>query len=148
MSREPEIIIRRAAPNDRDAVYPLSRELASSFEPSKTKFDESFANLISDPSALLLVAARRQSGEPIGYLLGFRHPTFFANGSVGWVEEVHTRSDRRRAGIARALMLEFEKWAWEGEARLVGLATRRASAFYEAIGYEESAVYFRKLAPD
>jgi len=29
--------------------------------------------------------------------------------------------------------------------RLVGLATRRAAALYKALGYEESAVYFRKL---
>jgi hypothetical protein len=27
----------------------------------------------------------------------------------------------------------------------MALATRRAAAFYQALGYEESAVYFRKL---
>jgi GNAT superfamily N-acetyltransferase len=129
-------------------VYPLARQLATSFDPSETMFAESFSVLISDPNALLLVAIEEQSGEVIGYLLGFRHQTFFADGPVGWVEEVHTRSDRRRTGVAGALMSEFEKWAWESGARLVGVATRRARAFYEAIGYEEGAVYFRKLAPD
>jgi hypothetical protein len=43
------------------------------------------------------------------------------------------------------LMRGFEAWARARECRLVSLATRRASAFYAAIGYEESAVYFRKL---
>jgi hypothetical protein len=31
---------------------------------------------------------------------------------------------------------------------MVALATRRADDFYRDIGYEESAVYFRKLAPE
>ena len=31
------------------------------------------------------------------------------------------------------------------ESRIVALATRRAAPFYDALGYEDSAVYFRKL---
>jgi hypothetical protein len=42
-------------------------------------------------------------------------------------------------------MQAFEAWAQTREARLVALATRRAAPFYQAIGYEESAIYFRKL---
>ena len=148
MTAELEPIVRRAGPSDRDELYPLARELATSFEPSRATFAESFSALVSDPNALVLVAADRRSGQLIGYLLGFRHRTFFADGPVGWVEEVHTRPDRRRAGVAGALMSEFEHWAWESGARLVAVATRRARAFYESLGYEDSAVYFRKLAPE
>jgi GNAT superfamily N-acetyltransferase len=148
MGADPEVVVRKAGPNDRDELYPLARELATSFELSGSTFAESFSGLISARDALVLVAADERSGQLIGYLLGFRHQTFFADGPVGWVEEIHTRPERRREGVAGALMLEFEKWSWEGGARLVALATRRARAFYEAIGYEDSAVYFRKLAPD
>jgi GNAT superfamily N-acetyltransferase len=148
MTADPEFTVRRAGPDDRDDVLPLAKELATSFEPSPTAFAASFSSLIADPNALVLVATEERSGQLIGYLLGFRHETLFAAGPVGWVEEVHTRADRRRAGVARALMEEFEHWAWEGGARLVALATRRAREFYEAIGYEDSAVYFRKLAPE
>jgi GNAT superfamily N-acetyltransferase len=148
MNADPEVIVRRAGPNDRDELYPLARELATSFELSGASFADSFSRLISDPNALVLVAVEERSGQLIGYLLGFRHETFFADGPVGWVEEVHTRSDRRRAGVASALISAFENWAWESRARLVALATRKARAFYEAIGYEDSAVYFRKLAPE
>jgi GNAT superfamily N-acetyltransferase len=147
MTADQEVVVRRAGSNDSDGLYTLAKELATTFELSRTTFAESFTALISDPNALVLVAADRRSGPPIGYLLGFRHETFFADGPVGWVEEVYTRPDRRRAGVAGALMLEFEKWAWENGGRLVALATRRARAFYEAMGYEDSAVYFRKLAP-
>ena len=148
MRADPEVVVRRAGPRDRDDLYPLARELATSFESSRTTFVESFSGLISDPDVLVLVATEERSGRLIGYLLGFRHETFFAGGPVCWVEEVYTRADWRRAGVASALMREFETWAWEGGARLVALATRRARSFYEAIGYEESAVYFRKLAPE
>ena len=47
--------------------------------------------------------------------------------------------------IGEALMRDFEGWARSRECRLVALATRRAAAFYRAIGYEESATYFRRL---
>ena len=42
-------------------------------------------------------------------------------------------------------MEAFEAWAKEREVKQIALATRRASDFYKALGYEESAVYFRKL---
>ena len=42
-------------------------------------------------------------------------------------------------------MTRFEAWAAARGCRLVALATRRAAAFYGAIGYEESATYFRKI---
>ena len=31
---------------------------------------------------------------------------------------------------------------------VVALATRRAAPFYRALGYEESAIYFRKILDD
>jgi len=92
---------------------------------------------------LLLIA--EEQGDVLGYLLGFDHETFFANGRVSWVEEVMVREDRRREGIGETLMERFEEWAKSRDSKLVALATRRASPFYMAIGYEDSATYFRKL---
>jgi len=96
------------------------------------------------------MAAGRPEGrldgrENLGYLLGFRHLTFYANGPVGWVEEVVVRRQARGLGIGRLLMSAFEQWAAEHGCALVALATRRAAPFYNALGYEESATYFRKL---
>lgn len=42
-------------------------------------------------------------------------------------------------------MAAFERRTQERGSRLVGLATRRAASFYRAIGYEESAAFFRKV---
>lgn len=93
--------------------------------------------------AHLLVA--EQDAQVVGYLLGFVHATFYANGPVAWVEEITVAENSRRHGIGRLLMQQFEQWAAARDARLVALATRRAVPFYQALGYEESALYLRKL---
>ncbi len=80
-----------------------------------------------------------------GYLLGFQHVSFFANGPVAQVEEILVRGSYQGQGIGRALMDEFERWAAALGCTLVTLATRRAAPFYHALGYEESATYFRKV---
>ena len=99
--------------------------------------------MLQDASAWLWVA--EADGVLIGYLLGFDHFTFFANGRVSWVEEVAVTESWRREGVGTALMSAFESWAKERGSRLVALATRRAAPFYTALGYEESAIYFRRL---
>jgi hypothetical protein len=41
-------------------------------------------------------------------------------------------------------MAEFEGWAENGRCRLIGLATRGAASFYEELGFEDSAGYFKR----
>ncbi|HET7015700.1 MAG TPA: GNAT family N-acetyltransferase [Streptosporangiaceae bacterium] len=135
--------IRRAAAEDALAVADLAAELAQSFEFDQARFDASYPALMSDENACVLVAAA--GDQVIGYLLGFKHLTFYANGPVAWVEEILVRSERRQSGTGRALMTAFEEWAASSDCALVALATRRAKPFYLAIGYEESATYLRKL---
>ncbi len=139
--------IRHAGPGDADDVAALAAELAQSFAFSREGFDASYPALLASDGACLLLAVN--GPEPAGYLLGFRHLTFYANGPVAWVEEIVVRRDDRGLGIGRALMDEFEQWADTRGCALVALATRRAAPFYRALGYEESATYFRKVrSPD
>jgi GNAT superfamily N-acetyltransferase len=135
--------IRRARGGDLDGVAALAAELAMSFRFAPESFRGNYSELLADEQACLLLAA--DGPEILGYLLGFRHLTFNANGPVGWVEEVVVRGTRRGTGIGRALMDGFEQWASDGGCALVALATRRAAPFYRALGYEESATYFRKI---
>jgi GNAT superfamily N-acetyltransferase len=136
-----------ARDSDADAIFDLASAMASSFTPTRLVFQESIAKLLTDRNAVVLVVEDEERSVS-GYLLGFAHLAFFANGVVAWIEEIAVRSERRRQGLGRALVDEFEEWSRTRHARLVALATRRADAFYGALGYERSAVYFRKgLAP-
>jgi GNAT superfamily N-acetyltransferase len=136
-------VVRRAEPADSRALFDLTREFATSFHPQVEAFEQSFNCLIKKDDALLLVIV--EADQLVGYLLGFDHPALYANGLVSWVEEIMVRPDRRRCGLGRDLILHFEQWTAARGSRLVALATRRAAPFYAAIGYHESAIYFRKL---
>jgi GNAT superfamily N-acetyltransferase len=135
--------VRAAQAGDRDQVWPLARDLATSFRLERAAFDGLFGTLLTDPHTLLLVAELPE-GAITGYLLAFRHPAFHANGPVAWVEEVMVASQSRRTGVGRHLMAAAEQWARSGGASYLALATRRAASFYRALGYEDSAAYFRK----
>ncbi len=118
---------------------------ANSFAPERASFERSLRRLLSDDDCLLVVA--QSDGAVVGYLLGFVHDTFFANGPVCWIEELMVSDDVRRAGVGRSLVAHAEHWASSRDARLVALATRRAEPFWTAVGYEPSATYLRKLGP-
>lgn len=135
--------MREAVRDDRDGIWPLTRAFATSFVPSRDAFDSSVDRVLADTDALLLVAC--DHWEVVGYLLAHRHLTLFANGPVGWVEEVMVDEPVRGAGVGRQLMARAEQWARDREAEYLALATRRAGGFYRALGYEDSAVFFRKL---
>ena len=136
------MIIRTAEARDSAAVFRLAQAFATSYTVEQAAFGRSFAELLTHPEAFIAVAD--EDGEVAGYLLGFAHWTFFANGRVGWIEEIMVSQKHRRLGIGRRLMEAFEAWAQVQDVKMIALATRRAADFYEALGYEESAAYFRK----
>jgi GNAT superfamily N-acetyltransferase len=135
--------IRKATLSDSDQVFALVKRFATSFSPKREAFDTSLQHLLRDDSVLVSVSV--SDGEVVGYCLAFDHYTFYANGRVTWVEEIMVREELRGNGIGHALMESVESWAASKKSKLIGLATRRAAPFYGAIGYEESAVFFRKM---
>lgn len=135
--------VRPATREDADVVWPLTLEFATSFAPERAAFDAAFASLIERDDAFLAVGTT--SSGAVGYVLAIAHPTLFANAPVVWVEEVMVREVERRSGVGRQLMDAVETWARTLGAAYISLATRRASDFYLALGYEESATFFRKL---
>lgn len=141
--RSQNVELRPACSNDSEGLFPIARDFATSFNVDRDYFTQNLSDILQDDAAWLGVA--EVDGELIAYLLGFDHLTFFANGRVSWVEEVAVIEAWRRQGVATALMAAFEDWAKGRGSRQVALATRRAAPFYHAIGYEESAIYFRRL---
>ena len=137
------LIIRPAQLTDSDALFSLASAFATSFSIERSAFESSFGALLHSPDAFIAVAS--DSGRVVGYVLGFDHYTFYANGRVAWVEEIMVSEDVRRRGVGRQLMESCEQWARSRQSKLIALATRRAAPFYQSLGYDESATYFRRL---
>ena len=124
-------------------MFPLVKDFATSFEADYSSFQHSFRKIQESRDSIILVVELNES--IVGYCLGHLHYAFFANGKIGWLEEIAIISDCRRKGLGAQLMIEFERLAKRMGAVLVALATRRAASFYLNMGYQESATYFRKI---
>jgi GNAT superfamily N-acetyltransferase len=138
-----DLSIRKATEADADALFLLVEDFAITFVPERAAFDNSLREVLADEDASLTVAV--MEGQVVGYCLGFDHHVFYANGRISSVEEVMVREDLRKHGVGRQLIRCFEQWSVSRGSKLVGLFTRRAAPFYEAIGYESSGTFFRKL---
>jgi GNAT superfamily N-acetyltransferase len=135
--------VRMATAGDADSVLALAGELAITFVTERRAFRDSYRQLLAASATDLLVV---EVGEVVrGYLLGFSHHSLVANGQVSWVEEVAVAAEYRRHGLGARLMVDFERRARDRGSRFIALATTRAHAFYDAIGYDNHASYFRKL---
>jgi GNAT superfamily N-acetyltransferase len=134
--------IRRATIDDAETVAGLASALAQSYPFDREVFDASYPQLVAATDVALLLAV--DDAVSIGYVLGFRHLTFYANGPVASVDEILVRGEHRGHGVGRALMAAFEAWARSENCVLIALATRRAAPFYQALGYRESAAYLHK----
>lgn len=136
-------MIRKARSDDEEAIWPLARALATSSTPTQGGFHRAFHAILQDRRSAVLVAA--DDDRILGYVHVLSHPAFHADGNIAWIEELFVDEEHRGTGIGRALMRAAERWARaEVQASYMALATRRAAAFYQAIGYTESASYFRR----
>jgi GNAT superfamily N-acetyltransferase len=135
--------IRRAEPGDETVLLSLAQSFATSFTVDPSRFSMQLETILADRASVLLVA--ETDGGVIGYVAASVHPTLYANGLVGWIEELMVDPSQRRGGIGRLLVSAAEGWIEAQDAAMVALATRRAEDFWLAVGYEESAAYLRKL---
>jgi GNAT superfamily N-acetyltransferase len=137
------VSVRRAVPGDEHILLSLAELFATSFRIDRERFSIQLETILADRASALLVAEIR-SGV-IGYVAASVHPTLYANGHVGWIEELVVEPTQRRGGVGRLLVSAAESWIEAQHGVMVALATRRAEDFWLAIGYEESATYLRKL---
>lgn len=134
--------IRPARTDDVDGLWPLVERFATSYVPERKGFEAMFAAILADETSLLLVAV--DPTRLAGFLSATLRPALYAGAPLAWVEELMVREDLRGLGIGRQLMEGVEAWARDRGAVHLALATRRADDFYTAIGYQESATYFKK----
>jgi GNAT superfamily N-acetyltransferase len=137
------ITVRPAESTDADALLPLASAFATSFTVDTERFGSHLSAILSDPASALSVALTED--EVVGYVAASVHPTLYANGAVGWIEELMVHPAHRRSGVGHLLVSTVERWAKSRGAVMVALATRRAAQFWSAVGYESSATYLRKM---
>jgi GNAT superfamily N-acetyltransferase len=141
------LTVRRAKLTDELGLYALVRQFPAPAPPSTEAFAQSLRVKLKDADSFVAVA--EIDSRLVGYVAGDAHETFYAGGKTAWVDEILVVADARRRGIGRALMTEFETWAAGGRCKLVGLATRGATSFYEELGFEASDGQFRRyLRPE
>ena len=136
------LTIRAASEKDEEAVFRLAEQLSSKFKVERAAFSDSFTRLLVAEDVYLHVVEK--SGEIVAYLLGWSRVAFYSNGAVAWIQEIVVHPECRRSGIGKSIMTHFERWSADRSARVISLATRGASDFYLALGYTESATYYKK----
>jgi len=81
---------RQANRDDAQCVFAMAGKLATSFVVEQESFLITFSQIVAPSHHQLLIAESADApGMPVGYLLGEIHLSFYANGSVGWVEELY-----------------------------------------------------------
>jgi GNAT superfamily N-acetyltransferase len=144
-SSSPDILIRPASLAEAEAIFPLLQQFATSYQPDRDAFDRHFPLLLQAEHAELLVA--EVAGQVVGYALGFKLLTLYANGIVVELQELMVDPEHRRQGIGRRLVEAVVEQARVAGAVEVTVPTRRARDFYLPLGFEETALYLKRRLP-
>lgn len=134
--------IRRAIASDSDGIYELANQLHSTMSVGRDEFQHAFDKILSRAESACFVA--NMNGRSVGYVSGCLRPVLTQGGNAAYIDEIVVQTDMRGKNIGTALMAKFEEWALSEKCSLIGLATGGATRFYELLGYESKAGYFKK----
>lgn len=137
--------VRAATAADGDDVFRLLGAFVTSYRPERAVFDGvTFPRVLREAAAgraELLVA--EQDGRVSGYALAARMPTLFAGGAVLELLELCVDPPVRGRGAGSALVRAVQAKAARAGDIEVTVPTRRASGFYLALGFRETATYLK-----
>jgi ribosomal protein S18 acetylase RimI-like enzyme len=139
---EKSVFVRKATQEDMLEIFNLANQLSESINISESYFQANFYHFIENDSHCLLVAV--QNGAVSGYVSGCFHNTIYASGPVAYVDEIVVDVPARGMRIGSILMTQFEEVSKEKGCVIVSLATYGAKNFYEALGYNSKAGYYKK----
>ncbi|BAU32175.1 GNAT family N-acetyltransferase [Microcella alkaliphila] len=139
--------VRRARPEDADAVFSLVQQLGAAFVPVRSAFDESFRDVVAagEDDAIFLLVAEKDSGEVAGYALTTVARLLSTNGPSAQLQEIVVDSDARGLDLGTALVHAVEAECIRRGVRQITVAARRAGGFYDRLGYSQNAEYMRRV---
>jgi GNAT superfamily N-acetyltransferase len=98
----PGFTVRVGRASDAEGVRRLAEDLTVAFPFDHKAFEPSYASVLTNPMATLLVAELDE--HTVGYLLGYCHSTFWAGADIWWVEELFVEVSYQRSGIGQRLI--------------------------------------------
>jgi GNAT superfamily N-acetyltransferase len=140
------VTVREARADDAAALGPLFTQLGYPDEPAR--IGARMVAVTAHPDSTLLVA--EENGALVGLVSASMIPLVHEDGSWCRISALVVSSDRRRAGVGRALVEAVEGFARSRGCRYSevtsGERPERGAAhrFYEALGYEEVSRRFLK----
>lgn len=137
-----EILIRRASNEDLAQILRLASQLNETLIISELYVTLNFHKFLDNEVYCLIVAVKGEA--VVGYASGYFHHAIYAGGLVAYVDEIVVDKSCRSMKIGSMLMDRFEQVSQEKNCRIVSLATFGAKGFYEKLGYETNAGYFKK----
>ena len=139
--------VRRARPDDADAVFDLVQQLGAAFIPVRTAFDASFAEAVDAPddADILLLVAEGDDGEVRGYALTTIARLLSTNGASAQLQEIAVDESARGQDLGTELVHAVERECIRRDVRQITVASRRAGGFYDRLGYSQNAEYMRRV---
>jgi GNAT superfamily N-acetyltransferase len=138
-----QVQIRPALASDADAVFSLLNELDVSYLPDREAFDVTFDSFVEGESNALLFVAEID-GVVRGYALTTVTRLLYTNGSSAQLQELVVESSAQGTGVGSLLVETTERACRERGVRQLTVASRRASGFYERLGYGSTADYLKR----
>lgn len=127
-----EIEYRVPVPADLPAVMDLMPTLYPEIGEGLPKV---LAEFIEDSNYFKLLAVEKGTGAAAGFMVGCSRLEVDFECRVGIIEEIVVHPDRRKLGIGKTMLAEFEKWAAARGARGIMVPCGR-EGFYEKMGFE------------
>jgi N-acetylglutamate synthase-like GNAT family acetyltransferase len=136
--------IRRATTADADIVFALLEQLASSYLPDRSSFDDAFGEIVLEADDHIFVVAER-AGVVVGYALTTIARLLYTNGSSAQLQELVVDVNSRNAGVGSQLVTAVENECRARGVRQLTVASSRGAAFYERLDYRSTADFLKKV---
>ncbi len=134
--------VRHAISDDSVAIFRLVNQLHPSMSVEQDAFQYTFELILQRSESVCLVVSDNEN--LLGYISGNVRPVLIQGGNVAFIDEIVVESGMRGKSLGTLLMEHFESWAQLEKCTLIGLATGGAKSFYEQLGYQSKAGYFKK----
>lgn len=98
---------------------------------------------MSNPASCCIAAVTENN--IVGYAAGYLRIVLTQCSNVAYLDELVVAPSHQKNGVGTELMHRFEQWAQTQSCTVAGLASGGARAFYEQLGYESNAGYYKKV---